>query len=90
MLTAASQQAPASQPAAAPTPAPAAASVAADVVFEPADEGGLEPEWMAVKNAGWTEPPAGFADGASLVGRRIFVLDEGFGSVTKHKAKRRG
>lgn len=63
-------------------PAPVAQAPAAitkperEVVWEPADEGGLAADWMAVKGAGWVEAPSDFDDGEGLVGRRVFVLDE--------------
>jgi hypothetical protein len=54
------------------------------------DEGGLEPNWTAVLNAGWVAADDSFDDGPSLVGRRLFVMDEGFGTVVRHKARKRG
>ena len=59
-------------------------------MWEPADEGDLAADWMAVKGAGWVEPPSDYDDGEALVGRRVFVLDEGFGRVKRHKARKRG
>ena len=56
-----------------------------EVVWEPADEGDLAPDWMAVKGAGWVEAPSDYDDGENLVGRRVFVLDEGFGSVKRQR-----
>ena len=46
--------------------------------------------WDAVTTAGWVQADDDFDDGDSLCGRRLFVLDEGFGTVVKHKAKKRG
>ena len=60
-----------------------------EIVIEE-DEGNLEASWGAVLKAGWMTPDDTFDDGDSLVGRRLFVLDEGFGTVMKHKARKRG
>ena len=50
------------------TPTPAATTKPErEVVWEPADEGGLAPDWMAVKGAGWVEAPSDYDDGEGLV-----------------------
>ena len=95
-----SPEAPAAEPDPEPEPAvvapapqqqaSAVSSATREIVWEAADDGDLVPDWMAVKAAGWTEAPSGFDDGESLVGRRVFVLDEGFGTVKRHKARKRG